>query len=131
MSTRERDLASFLSELHRRLETTAELERTLSEEAVRLRHIESRLQQIYDGVDRLLAEHAPFTVVIEDLYAEYSFPRTALLMKVHTSNYAIAGFTASVPLAELVQLGRTHGAPVAADLGSGSPYNRIRKITIP
>jgi crossover junction endodeoxyribonuclease RuvC len=40
----------------------------------------SRLQQIYDGVDRLLAEHAPSTVVIEDLYAEYSFPRTALLM---------------------------------------------------
>ena len=44
------------------------------------RPLESRLQQIYDGVDRLLAEHAPSTVVIEDLYAEYSFPRTALLM---------------------------------------------------
>ena len=44
------------------------------------RSLEARLQQIYDGVDRLLAEHAPSSVVIEDLYAEYNFPRTALLM---------------------------------------------------
>jgi crossover junction endodeoxyribonuclease RuvC len=44
------------------------------------RPLEARLQQIYDGVDRLLAEHTPSGVVIEDLYAEYSFPRTALLM---------------------------------------------------
>ena len=44
------------------------------------RPLASRLQQIYDGVDRVLAEHTPSTVVIEDLYAEYSFPRTALLM---------------------------------------------------
>jgi crossover junction endodeoxyribonuclease RuvC len=44
------------------------------------RSLEARLQQIYDGVDRLLAEHMPGSVVIEDLYAEYSFPRTALLM---------------------------------------------------
>ena len=44
------------------------------------RALEARLQQIYDGVDRLLAEHAPDGVVVEDLYSEYSFPRTALLM---------------------------------------------------
>jgi crossover junction endodeoxyribonuclease RuvC len=31
-------------------------------------------------VDRLLAEHAPAALVLEDLYAEYRFPRTALLM---------------------------------------------------
>jgi crossover junction endodeoxyribonuclease RuvC len=31
-------------------------------------------------VDRLIAEHAPATIVLEDLYTEYSFPRTALLM---------------------------------------------------
>jgi len=47
-------------------------------------------------------------------------PRTALLLKVHTSNYAIGGFTASVPLGELAELGRTHGVAVAVDLGSGS-----------
>jgi len=46
--------------------------------------------------------------------------RSALLLKVHTSNYAISGFTASVPLAELVKLGHAHGLPVGVDLGSGS-----------
>ncbi len=45
---------------------------------------------------------------------------TALLMKVHTSNYRIVGFTAEVPLDQLVQLGRSHGIPVVEDLGSGS-----------
>ena len=57
-------------------------------------------------------------------------PRTALLLKVHTSNYAISGFTASVPLAELVALGRTHGVPVAADLGSGSLVD-LRRFGLP
>jgi len=53
-------------------------------------------------------------------YAQALCARTALLMKVHTSNYAISGFTASVPIGELVRLGRAHGLPVVADLGSGS-----------
>ena len=46
--------------------------------------------------------------------------QTALLMKVHTSNYRIVGFTAEVPLDQLVSLGRSHGIPVVEDLGSGS-----------
>jgi L-seryl-tRNA(Ser) seleniumtransferase len=46
--------------------------------------------------------------------------RTALLLKVHPSNYRIAGFTASVPLEELVELGARHGVPVVEDLGSGA-----------
>jgi L-seryl-tRNA(Ser) seleniumtransferase len=46
--------------------------------------------------------------------------RTALLMKVHTSNYAINGFTASVGVAELAAIGRARGVPAAVDLGSGS-----------
>lgn len=45
---------------------------------------------------------------------------TALLMKVHTSNYAIQGFTSAVEEAELVALGRETGIPVITDLGSGS-----------
>ncbi|NTV13479.1 MAG: L-seryl-tRNA(Sec) selenium transferase [Desulfobulbaceae bacterium] len=46
-------------------------------------------------------------------------PETALLLKVHTSNYRIIGFTAEVPLRELVELGHDHQLPVMEDLGSG------------
>ncbi len=45
---------------------------------------------------------------------------TALLMKVHTSNYHIEGFTKAVDEAELVVLGEEHALPVIVDLGSGS-----------
>ena len=45
---------------------------------------------------------------------------TALLMKVHTSNYHIEGFTKTVEEAELAAIGRELNVPVIADLGSGS-----------
>ena len=38
------------------------------------------MQLIYDGVDLVLRTHAPALLVLEDLYPEYKFPRTALLM---------------------------------------------------
>lgn len=46
--------------------------------------------------------------------------KTALLMKVHCSNYEVTGFTKSVDVAEVVQLAKPHGVPVAVDLGSGT-----------
>jgi crossover junction endodeoxyribonuclease RuvC len=42
--------------------------------------LEHRLHAIYDGIQAVLDRHTPDLLVLEDLYAEYRFPRTALLM---------------------------------------------------
>ncbi len=52
-------------------------------------------------------------------YADAIGPETALLLKVHTSNYRVLGFTAQVPTRDLVELGRSRGIPAMEDLGSG------------
>jgi L-seryl-tRNA(Ser) seleniumtransferase len=53
-------------------------------------------------------------------YADAIGPNTGLLLKVHTSNYRVVGFTADVASPQLVELGRARGIPVMEDLGSGS-----------
>ncbi len=56
---------------------------------------------------------------IEDYEAAIG-PDTAMLLRVHTSNYRILGFTQETELEELVGLGRRNGLVVADDLGSGA-----------
>ncbi len=52
-------------------------------------------------------------------YREALDDNTALIMKVHTSNYRVVGFTNDVDIESLVELGRERGVLVAHDLGSG------------
>lgn len=52
-------------------------------------------------------------------YRQAVTPQTALLLKVHSSNFAVVGFTAEVSAADLVAIGRECGVPVMTDIGSG------------
>ena len=61
--------------------------------------------------------------------------QTAMLLKVHPSNFRLLGFTKEVPLADLVDLGRRYGLFVLEDLGSGclvdlSRYGLEREPTV-
>ena len=53
-------------------------------------------------------------------FAEAITPKTALILKAHTSNYSIQGFTAEVETPALAALGRSHGVALFDDLGSGT-----------
>jgi L-seryl-tRNA(Ser) seleniumtransferase len=68
-------------------------------------------------------------------YEQVIGPETALLLKVHTSNFQIVGFTDEVSVSELSPLGRQYGIPVMEDLGSGclvdfSEYGLIKEPTV-
>lgn len=53
-------------------------------------------------------------------YEQAIGPDTALLLKVHRSNFEQTGFVTEVNLPQLVRIGREHGVPVVEDLGSGT-----------
>jgi L-seryl-tRNA(Ser) seleniumtransferase len=53
-------------------------------------------------------------------YADAIGPQTALLLKVHPSNYRVIGFTSEVTLEDLVEIGRARGIDVMEDLGAGA-----------
>lgn len=53
-------------------------------------------------------------------YEQAITPRTGALLRVHTSNYRVTGFTESASLAEIAAVARKHGIPLIDDLGSGA-----------
>jgi L-seryl-tRNA(Ser) seleniumtransferase len=63
-------------------------------------------------------------------YRDAITEETALLLRVHTSNYQIIGFSSEVPLKELVELGKDHNLPVIDDIGSGCLID-FRKYGLP
>src|SRR4029450_4202606 len=69
----------------------------------------------YDGVRDVLVKHTPDLVVLEDLYAEYKFPRTALLMAHARGVVCLAAGECGVPVlalapAEVKRTGAFNGA---------------------
>jgi L-seryl-tRNA(Ser) seleniumtransferase len=68
-------------------------------------------------------------------YEEVIGPETALLLKVHRSNFQIVGFTEEASVSELSALGKQYGIPVMEDLGSGclvdlSEYGLTKEPTV-
>lgn len=63
-------------------------------------------------------------------YADAIGADTALLLKVHPSNYRVVGFTSEVTLEDLVEIGRARGIDVMEDLGAGALID-LREFGIP
>ncbi|MCP5536677.1 MAG: L-seryl-tRNA(Sec) selenium transferase [Akkermansiaceae bacterium] len=56
-------------------------------------------------------------------YAKAITPRTAMILKVHQSNFYIGGFTEEPAIVELSKLAHSHGLPLIEDIGSGAMMN--------
>lgn len=63
-------------------------------------------------------------------FAESIDTKTAMVMKIHTSNYEVQGFTAAVPEPELAEIAHSNRLPFVTDLGSGTMIN-LEKYGLP
>jgi crossover junction endodeoxyribonuclease RuvC len=95
--------------------------------------LEARVQLIYDGVDRVLQTHTPALLVLEDLYTEYKFPRTALLMAHARGVICLAARQRSVSLltlapAEVKRAIAANGAASKAQIQTG--VQRLLGLTV-
>ncbi len=80
---------------------------------------EFRLPEVMEKSNAILREVGTTNRTRLSDYERAINENTGLLMRAHTSNYRIIGFTGNVPLRELVDLGKKKGIPVMDDLGSG------------
>lgn len=78
-----------------------------------------RIPEVIRGTGAVPVEVGTTNRTRREDYRRSLGPETGAILKVHPSNYRIHGFTESVPLEDLVDLGREHGLPVIHDLGSG------------
>jgi crossover junction endodeoxyribonuclease RuvC len=86
--------------------------------------LDARVQLIYDAVDLVLRTHAPELLVLEDLYSEYKFPRTALLMAHARGVICLAARQRDVAVmalapAEVKRAIAAHGAASKAQIQTG------------
>ena len=78
-----------------------------------------RLPDIMEQAGTKLVEVGATNKTKIDDYHKAITDQTGCLLKTHTSNYRIEGFTAEVSLEDMVKVGREHQVPVVMDLGSG------------
>ncbi len=79
-----------------------------------------RIPEIMAVSGATLREVGTTNITRLDDYQRAIGPNTAVLMRVHTSNFRVRGFTEAVALEDLVALGRKHNVPVLDDVGSGA-----------
>lgn len=82
-----------------------------------------RIPEIMAVSGAILREVGTTNITRASDYERAIGPNTALLMRIHTSNFRVRGFTKAVELAELVGLGRKHNLPVIDDVGSGAMFD--------
>ncbi len=85
-----------------------------------------RIPEIIEAADCSLREVGTTNRTHLRDYENAVGPKTAAILKVHASNYAVVGFTAGVEEAELAQLAHAKGVPFVTDLGSGSLVDLAR-----
>jgi L-seryl-tRNA(Ser) seleniumtransferase len=78
-----------------------------------------RIPEIMEASGAILREVGTTNITRLGDYEKAIGPNTAALMRVHSSNYRIRGYTRSVDLKELVELGHKHNLKVIDDVGSG------------
>ncbi len=79
-----------------------------------------RIPEILTASGAILREVGTTNITRIADYERAIGPTTAAILRIHPSNYRIRGFTASVSLEELVELGRRYNLPVIDDVGSGA-----------
>ena len=94
----------------------------------------ARIREIYDGVTDVLAKHEPALLVLEDLYTEYKFPRTALLMAHARGAICLAAAQRDVEVmalapAEVKRAIAAHGAASKAQIQVG--VQRMLRLPAP
>ena len=94
----------------------------------------ARIREIYDGVSDVLAKHEPALLVLEDLYTEYKFPRTALLMAHARGAICLAAAQRDVEVlalapAEVKRAIAAHGAASKAQIQVG--VQRMLRLPAP